>query len=277
MVRYIRLDANKDAVKKKIDEYSRERLKNNDGWWLPAKKRTRAVINELNYKFSRGYVLSKLADTLPEKSKVMDLGGGVGIYSKILSDMRPDLEIVSFDISSVLQEHGEKEFGNHQIHFVNGDAEALNSFSEHEFDAIFSLEALEHFPAWEAVLANIYVWGKVNCQFYITTPNYSSKLSDLPSWIKIFTQNQYEKTEDLIYDKAVDTEKIVNELNEIGAEYVDIKYTQIMNEWPAQVFAKLFGLKMSVWFFCLVEQIPLFRKQLGFTQIINFTKEKLHR
>lgn len=267
-----KLSEKKRVIQERIDIYAMQRIQNNDGWWLPSSKPTTEIIRRLNYKFARGKVLDYLAKRIPENGLVLDVGGGTGIYSNKLHQLRPDLKIFSFDISKALQQHGEHLYGNKNLVFVNGDVEDVSSFDKGVFDAIFSLEALEHFEDWQGALKNLHEWGKRGCQYYITTPNGASIFDQTPNFINAIYKNKYEKTEGDIYDSPVNTDKLKYVLINYGFDGITIKYSQAFCEWPAKACAKIFGVPFAYAIFSFLECIPVGRRWLCFTQMLSFGK-----
>lgn len=267
-----RLSAEKQVIQEKMDSYAKQRIQNNDGWWLPSSKATREIIRQLNYKYARGRVVRDLAKKIPHNGVVLDLGGGTGAYSNELLLLRPDLKVYSFDICKVLQEHGEQQYNNKGLTFVNGDVEDGSSFENSMFDAIFSLEALEHFEDWKGVLKNIWSWGKRGCFYYITTPNGASLFDGVPFFIKIAVRNNYESVEGEIYDSPVNTGALKNALVDLGFKDVSIQYSQAFCEWPAKACAKIFGVSTAKFLFSILEHVPIFRRRLCFTQMLPFYK-----
>ena len=91
----------------------------------------------------------KLLGNIKNK-KILDLGCGIGIYTKILIKKRA--KVKGIDISEEEIKIAKRE--NPKVEFRIGDAEKL-PYKNEEFDIVLAALVLEHFNNWNKVLAEI--------------------------------------------------------------------------------------------------------------------------
>ena len=91
----------------------------------------------------------KLLGNIKDK-KVLDLGCGVGLYTKILIKKRA--KVKGFDISEKEIEIARKE--NPNVEFIIGNAERM-PYKNNEFDIVLAALVMEYFKDWDKVLKEV--------------------------------------------------------------------------------------------------------------------------
>jgi len=114
----------------------------------------------------RNFRISRfLADNIPENSKVLDWGCGYGDASFMLRSLRPDLDIISYDVLS--SPPWETLAGKENLNKIVDNNEDRLPFEAGCFDAIFGIGVLEHVNNQENSLKEIYRILKPGGLFYI--------------------------------------------------------------------------------------------------------------
>lgn len=97
------------------------------------------------YEFAAGQV---------SKGRLMDIACGVGYGTRLLTDRCAELdEALGVDISESAVAHAQGRYANERTSYRRHDA--LTFLDEAGFDAIVSLETIEHLPNPEGFLANL--------------------------------------------------------------------------------------------------------------------------
>ena len=126
--------------------------------------------------------LEIIVDKLPEKVRCIDLGGGMGNYSKYLKMSFPDWEITHSDFS-IKQ--------NQELEDMGIQTKALNFLQDeigrNEYDLITAWEVIEHVPyeKIEFMLDNIYSALYGGGYFVFSTPNFDSPLCKMNDFYAI--------------------------------------------------------------------------------------------
>mgnify|MGYP001580898548 FL=1 len=81
----------------------------------------------------------------PVKGKILDIGCADGMFSKIILDKSKAKELIGIDALEKSVDWANKHWKNTKMSFRVGDAHHLK-FKSDTFDAVSSLEVLEHVP-----------------------------------------------------------------------------------------------------------------------------------
>jgi ubiquinone/menaquinone biosynthesis C-methylase UbiE len=93
---------------------------------------------------------------LPNRAFALDMGCGTGKLLDRLASSLPDLRAIGIDYSpNMIHQATQHNRYPQRINFQVGRAEAL-PFADHQFDAVFNTISFLHYPAPEAVLAEVY-------------------------------------------------------------------------------------------------------------------------
>ncbi len=121
-----------------------------------------------------------VASRLKDGDRVLDLGCGPGSFLSILGETQPRVEAIGLDIASSQIEFAMKmvapRFGG-RIQFQQHDASELHlPFPDHSFDAVTSIEMIEHIHPFIAykMLEEAKRLLKPGGRILVTTPNYRS-------------------------------------------------------------------------------------------------------
>lgn len=268
-----------ENLRRVINEYSRGRVERSDGWWVDAKAPLKRIVQEHNVRRGRGLVVDRLVRNLPRNAWVLDWAGGTGWTASMLLKHRPDLQLVSLDISDVLQEWGQANY-RAPIVYVSGDATDAAIFAGETFDAVVGTECVEHFPNLRQALATARHWLRPGGELTVTTPNPHHWSPEPPGWLMKLAGKSKPAPEhegDEIYDQAIRASVLADTMREVGFATVHTDFTQFGGEWPLQVVCKGFGYSLANLAAHVAEAAepitpaPAARK-LGFTQIVSATR-----
>ncbi len=131
-------------------------------------ERTLPDIAAENYWFQRH--LFAYRELLPrvEGLRVLDLGCGEGYGADLLADRAA--EVVALDLAPEAVYHARRKYRRPNLRFDYGDVCEL-PYAEGEFDAVVSLQVLEHLHEPDRYMAEIVRVLRVGGQAYLTTPN----------------------------------------------------------------------------------------------------------
>lgn len=104
--------------------------------------------------------------------KILDIGGGFGLFSLNFKLNFPRSELYIFD-KMLIEEIKEFLTGNHILSvkdYIQGDIEEKTKFSNDNFDVIFALDVLEHLNNPYVALDEILRILKVNGLLFISVP-----------------------------------------------------------------------------------------------------------
>ena len=76
--------------------------------------------------------------------RVLDIACGVGYGSRLLADLREDISVLGVDLSADAVRYASEHYGDDRVSFRQADAMTFRS--DQRFDAIVSLETIEHLP-----------------------------------------------------------------------------------------------------------------------------------
>lgn len=130
-------------------------------------------VVSVNNPFSKDSVrcdFSKIINNLPENTHSLDLGGGVGNFSKYLSSEYPNWTITHSDFS--IKSDIDGNFKCKTLDFTN------NEIGKNEYDLITAWEVIEHVPYQKLnfVFQNIWNALKPGGYFVFSTPDFDSPL-----------------------------------------------------------------------------------------------------
>jgi ubiquinone/menaquinone biosynthesis C-methylase UbiE len=105
------------------------------------------------------HILKSQVLSPPRNAKCLEIGPGPGWIGIWLAEKRPDIQIVGLEPSSDMRRVAKanaESCGIHQrIEFISGVVENLESFSDGEFDFVFSNESLHHWTDPEKSFSEI--------------------------------------------------------------------------------------------------------------------------
>lgn len=99
--------------------------------------------------------------------KVLDIGCGVGQFTKLLKDMKPMCEVWGVDISDKVIEDNKKE--RDDITYLKKNVGNMSDLPL-DFDVVFSGEVLEHLSDPHLLFLDAYTHLNVRGKFILTTP-----------------------------------------------------------------------------------------------------------
>ena len=111
-----------------------------------------------------GYILTALENV---RGKVLDLGCGGGAYTRGIKNYRSDFHITGVDISKKSITYARKKDGD--INYVLGSVYSL-PFNKNFFDAVVSIDALEHFDNPSKAFKEVYRVLKPGGVFHFALP-----------------------------------------------------------------------------------------------------------
>lgn len=123
-----------------------------------------------------------IMDKLPDKVRCIDLGGGIGNYSKYLKSAFPNWEVTHSDFA-IKQ--------NRELESLGIQTKSLNILEDkigvNEYDLISAWEVIEHIPYEKLgfVIDNIYSALKPGGIFIFSTPNFDSPLCKMNDFYAI--------------------------------------------------------------------------------------------
>jgi SAM-dependent methyltransferase len=130
--------------------------------------------------------------TAVEKTKgerVLDIGCGVGVYTKMVKEKYPNTEVWGVDISDKAIEDNKLE--SPDIKYFQGYIGDLDFLPKEYFDTVFTGETLEHLDEPVALIKDAYKALKTGGRFILTTPLNDAIHSGEHVWF--FTKEDVEK------------------------------------------------------------------------------------
>lgn len=125
------------------------------------------ILSHLNY-LTHCMEYEHVAKMLSSKMLVLDCACGVGYGSAILREKAG--AVIGIDCSARAISHAMKVYRAPLLSFAVGDARELR-FDDEAFDAVVTIETLEHFPEAELFLSEIWRVLKPGGLLYLTTPD----------------------------------------------------------------------------------------------------------
>jgi ubiquinone/menaquinone biosynthesis C-methylase UbiE len=268
-----------ENLRRVINDYSRGRVERSDGWWVEATVPVKRIVQEHNVRRGRALVVERLVKQLPKGAWVLDWAGGTGWTASMLLAKRPDLQLVSLDISDVLQEWGQENY-KAPIVFVSGDATNRSIFEAETFDAMVGTECVEHFPNLDQAIATARYWLRPGGQLVVTTPNPHHWAPEPPDFVMALAGKSRQPADhegEEIYDQAIRAAVLAESMRKAGFATVRTEFTQFGGEWPLQAVCKTIGYSMASLVAHIAEAAevvsPEFAaRKLGFTQIVWATR-----
>lgn len=103
-------------------------------------------------------------------NRILDLGCGVGEGTEFLGEKSNQWDLFAIDLSYDAISTAKKSSSNQSTHFLCMNVTCL-AFADESFDAIISVEVIEHIPQVEKYLQEAYRILKPGGLFFFTTPN----------------------------------------------------------------------------------------------------------
>jgi len=126
------------------------------------------------------YFATKHERYLPKKARVLDAGCGRGRYGEKLAGISDSYSIIGYDISE------QKEWEQLRRDNLNFSIKDLHAFDEKEaFDAIVSVDSLEHIPGNKTIIQKFYNALKKGGILYLAMPSIQQEMFIFPkSWFQ---------------------------------------------------------------------------------------------
>jgi 2-polyprenyl-3-methyl-5-hydroxy-6-metoxy-1,4-benzoquinol methylase len=167
----------------------------------------------------RALYFNKASKRLPPGMKtILDAGSGIGACAVTLARKYPEAEVIGCDIDREKVSFCEglvNELGLRNLSFVSADITNLDRFHE-PFDAIVSIDVLEHVVDYESALRGFHRMLKPNGWLYIHTPQ--------PIQIRILKRFCSWHHQDHVREGFTPA-ALVAELSEVGFTAVDVRQT----------------------------------------------------
>jgi len=143
------------------------------------------LLKQHDEKWFNDYV-KFITENIPKESKGLELGCGMGLAVKLLSDIGYDM--IGVDISKLFLEQGGKEYNLPKEKLILADALHL-PFKDKSFDFVCCIDFIEHVSDVKSCLKEI---ARVTKKYIVIfSPNYY----DIFTWIKnIFTTTLFNKS-----------------------------------------------------------------------------------
>lgn len=128
-------------------------------------------LKEISYHHSINVMdrkVEKFIKLLPKNSIICDIGGSWGWHWRNIDKQRPDIKIIIIDLvfeNLLIAKKILNNKINKQIFLVNDDCLKFN-ITENYFDAIWSVQTIQHIPNYIQVYKKIYHQLKVGGYFY---------------------------------------------------------------------------------------------------------------
>ena len=119
----------------------------------------------------------------PPNSKILDLGCGNGISTRLLNEA--DFDVVGTDISSLFLKEA-REWVNPKLQYHVCDVVEL-PFESESFDVICSNELIEHLPDVETALTEMIRVTRKGGRIVLSGPNLCSPLIPLFDWLSLMS------------------------------------------------------------------------------------------
>jgi ubiquinone/menaquinone biosynthesis C-methylase UbiE len=157
-----------------------------------AKKNYQNYLKEISLHHSINVMdneIKKFISLLPKKSIICDIGGSWGWHWRNVDMIRPDIKIVIVDFifeNLLIAKKILKDKINKQIFLINDDC--CNFYIKNNFfNAIWSVQTLQHIPKYNKVYKNIYNQLKNGGWFY----NCNLNINYLIRFIYLFCRKKY--------------------------------------------------------------------------------------
>jgi len=198
-------------------------------------------------------IIRFVSKNIPERSEVLDWGCGYGDASFMLKSLRPDLDVISYDIFS--SSPWEVLAGKESLKKVVSDNENNVPFETERFDVILGIGVLEHVENQKNSLEEIYRILKPGGKFYIFL--YPNKLS--------YTERFQKTIGNPHHDKPMKMKNIISLLSQSNFFIEDSEYQLMMpfvlSRFPKKIrrFYNLFG-NIIVVLNEILEKIPVLNR-----------------
>lgn len=100
--------------------------------------------------------------------RVLDIACGVGYGSRLLADLREDVSVLGVDLSADAVRYADEHYANQRVSFRQSDAMTFRG--EGPFDAIVSLETIEHLPDPAGFVAGVLTMLRPGGTFVASVP-----------------------------------------------------------------------------------------------------------
>lgn len=123
--------------------------------------------------YCRGYkdVFEKIIGKIPEKSSVLDVACGPGIFCRELKKKKKEVNITGIDFSDVVIKINKEKDKNLGIKYIKCDIRKELSFSlKKKFDVIVMSEIIEHLASPQKVFSNIMKYLKAGGLIFLACP-----------------------------------------------------------------------------------------------------------
>ena len=113
------------------------------------------IIQKLLFVPSHNSMLKQIDDEPPKR--VLDIGGGTGVFALRCAEAHTDAEIWALDLSMDMLTKGSHRLGAcvERLRFVRGDSEHL-PFDDNTFDVITCANSFHHYPNQETAVREMY-------------------------------------------------------------------------------------------------------------------------
>lgn len=123
---------------------------------------------------------NRAAEEIRSGERVLDIGCGVGVFTKLVKSLYPNCEIWGTDISDKAMKDNTLE--NPLINYRTNTIGNLKDIPLGYFDVVFSGETLEHLDDPNDLFKDAYKCLKPGGRFIVTTPNGSNVKSTEHVW-----------------------------------------------------------------------------------------------
>jgi 2-polyprenyl-3-methyl-5-hydroxy-6-metoxy-1,4-benzoquinol methylase len=131
----------------------------------------------------------KACDEIQDGQRVLDIGCGVGVFTRLVKTIHPKCEVWGTDISDKAMHDNWKE--RPDIQYIPNYIGELKNIPTDYFDVVFSGETLEHLDKPEDLFKDAHKSLKTGGKFVLTTPEGDRIKSEEHVWE--FTHEDVEK------------------------------------------------------------------------------------
>lgn len=133
------------------------------------------------------YILNLLEKNgIQLQGRMLEAGCGKGVLGKQLLLKFPKLWIVGIDIAPKMVRLAND--GTGRFRAIKGDLEDMNRFRKDEFDIIFCVFVLHHFPKLDMVMENFEKWLKPGGKIIILEPNGANIIESMSQRVRKFVE-----------------------------------------------------------------------------------------